>query len=738
MRKTVSLVTRCASCRHAVLGALASWAGVSLRPILPSSTSLPIRGFASKRAFITIASRRSDSIQQKDDLSGLTVDEASLESQPETFKDENPESTSSLPWYLQVNSPQQVASLLSERQRLPELPPNPPPLLQPIFEHMSIDLGLDDLSLFDLRKIDPPTAFGANLLMIIGTSRSERHLHVSADRFCRWLRHTHKLSPYADGLLGRGELKIKLRRKARRAKLLSSVGSSERGTVDDGLRTGWVCVNLGTIEDEDNSAEAFTLPEGFVGFGGRVKGTKVVVQMLTKEKRAELDLENLWGGALARYERKQARNSKLAEEPEFDQEVGQISVDSDAQLSSKSISMPPNHQISLISRDQQRRSFHSNAGYCASDANYQNDANYSNVDSAIARPGSQMVLKFNSESSSMKAQLSTWRGIRRELRKEAKRSPNRTSESNVFKARWLEAHIDYLQNLPREDALKALGKGFKDFSSTYFLASFFRSFPLFPSSSDWGYRWDLVCYAIDIGHRRYRKENLMLLFNQIRASGAEVPNRVYTEVLKILLSHEDCLPSAAFPTLRKIDEVLQIIQEMAICGTQVPNQSLIDLYVTLAKVHTSTSTSELHDQPQLRPNALQRLRYIMDENGIEITDCKFNLQLLESLADNNSWSGFWAHWRGFAARMQPKSKELYSLMFERLARTKRQADCMAALRDWVPEMAKENPPVEMGEVAKAVMKCLRVAEPDVERDSQDTTKQWSEWVRLWRRCQSNS
>lgn len=225
-----------------------------------------------------------------------------------------------IPWYLQVQSPQIAHGPLSDRQRLPDLPDDPPPLLQPILEHLSIQVGLDNLVLLDIRKLDPPPALGANLIMLIGTARSEKHLHVSADRFSRWLRTTHKLHPYADGLLGRNELKIKLRRKARRAKLLGSVGSSESGiNADDGIRTGWVCVNVGSIEEASNAERAeaaFQLTEeDFVGFREESDGVKLVVQMLTEEKREELDLESLWGGFLARQSRKEARETeKLLEE----------------------------------------------------------------------------------------------------------------------------------------------------------------------------------------------------------------------------------------------------------------------------------------------------------------------------------------------------------------------------------------------------------------------------------------
>jgi hypothetical protein len=76
-----------------------------------------------------------------------------------------------------------------------------------------------------------------------------------------------------------------MRRKARRAKLLGSVGSSESSNADDGVRTGWVCVNVGTVESGKGAQEETAEAIEFVGFGSRAGGVKIVIQMLTEEKR---------------------------------------------------------------------------------------------------------------------------------------------------------------------------------------------------------------------------------------------------------------------------------------------------------------------------------------------------------------------------------------------------------------------------------------------------------------------
>ena len=317
IRKAIHSQLRCLCCSASLLQAFLVSGSASTRAahrLVP--TSLQKHQMFSRRWFAQKASLQSEIVvpvsqevvpddkDQNEGSSSSDVQETSIES------------ASPLPWYLQVQTPQHIQSPISDRQRLPDLPSDPPPLLQPMLEHISIDLGLDDLSILDLRHLDPPPALGANLLMIVGTARSEKHLHVSADRYCRWLRTAHQLTPYADGLLGRGELKLKMRRKVRRARIMSRVGSSEQGAVDDGLRTGWVCVNVGTIEDGSTFSEKRPAIEGYVGFGSQSGGTKVVVQMLTAEKREELDLERLWSQALARQERRKKRILRDAQELE--------------------------------------------------------------------------------------------------------------------------------------------------------------------------------------------------------------------------------------------------------------------------------------------------------------------------------------------------------------------------------------------------------------------------------------
>ncbi|KAH9830237.1 Ribosomal silencing factor during starvation [Teratosphaeria destructans] len=234
---------------------------------------------------------------------------------------------SAVPWYLQAEHQpvQPHESPMAARQRLPDLPDHPPPLLQPLLEHVSIELGIDDLSLLDLRILDPPPALGANLFMIVGTARSEKHLHVSADKLCRWLRSDpYHLSPFADGLLGRNELKLKMRRRAKRTRMMAGVGAKTTADTDleEGIRTGWVCINVGRVDGgelPEVMAARQQKQQNVVGFGTVSSGSNLVVQLMTEEKRGQMDLEKLWTGILNRNRKEREEREERDQEAAGDE-----------------------------------------------------------------------------------------------------------------------------------------------------------------------------------------------------------------------------------------------------------------------------------------------------------------------------------------------------------------------------------------------------------------------------------
>ncbi|KAG9642179.1 hypothetical protein KCU64_g12251, partial [Aureobasidium melanogenum] len=392
-----------------------------------------------------------------------------------------------VPWYLQVDTPTpQQEHPFAERQKLPDLPESPPALLQPILEHVSVELGLDHLSLIDLRELDPPPALGANLLMIIGTARSEKHLHVSADRLCRWLRTEHHLTPYADGLLGRNELKLKLRRKAKRSRLLSAVGAKETASqdLDDGIRTGWVCVNVGRVEGGALQKPAEEM-ENIVGFGSQSSGSRIVVQMMTDEKRGQIDLETLWSGILKRSIKAKADKDQEVDDAEKRVRSGM--------LLEESTETPGAYRYRPHAADypsgQQARAYHSSAR----------------------------------SSTQQGAQISTTSQIYSQ------------SDRSIQSAVILNQIVDHLKTMSSNDACQALGNNSNDQESTPFLRAFYSAMPRFPETTQWHAHISLRCHGVRLGHSSYSSACLIQDLESMRVACLVPDAKSYLAVLEAIM-----------------------------------------------------------------------------------------------------------------------------------------------------------------------------------------------------------
>lgn len=722
INRAVTSSARCSQCHISLLSAFASAAGVSLRPIQPPIITQRLH--PPRRTFQAPSAVRSELQSQEK----AVFDEEEQSEKKEVTDTVGEFSETPQPWYLQVETPKRQISPLSERQQLPELPANPPALLQPILEHISIDLGLDDLTLFDLRKLDPPAALGANLLMIIGSARSEKHLHVSADRFCRWLRTTHGLRPYADGLIGRNEMKLKLRRKTRRAKLLGSVGAVESNDRDDGIRTGWVCVNIGAIEE---STEDVVEPEGFVGFGSRGTEVRVVVQMLTEEKREELDLESLWGGFLRRQAKKEAEDLRVREEYEQEEEVGRIPPGNKRLVSDISFVATPSYLKSPITTQTQSRGFHNSARSFDPRQNIHEQLDYTGLDSSSIEPRLHFPLNNKYESVQNTEHSAS----------PDQHTPNQSDHfSDIGDLLALRTHLQYLKSLPREDAIEVLGQGPTDHDSTSFLTSFYGSYPLFPSAEHWECRLDLHCYATEIRHQHYGSLNLLYQFKKMRASGVKISEATFVNIFRTILffrrpnttngldatDADDPVRAISITSVRRAAYVLH---DMSLSGLNIVTEEMFMMLLEAVKLARSHNPDSIV--------ALQDMLRILLEHRPDISNSQSHHRILQMYASTYDWTGFWRYWRGIARQEQSRTADHYILMYRAVASTAHQAHCMQALRTWVAEMQMEEPPVELvGAVAEAVMECVRVAEPYIEDTVAENWNEMGEWSRLWRQCLS--
>ncbi|TFB01366.1 ATPase synthesis protein 25 [Trichoderma ghanense] len=309
--RPVAATLGCCGCRQAILRAVASrpLAGIGqsasrgIRPVASSG----FRGVATSQQFGTAAQRNAEAKAEIEEI----------RDEEEISESEEPADT---PWFLDVEPPRRAP--LQHIASLPKVPEDAPPLLEPMMKYIYEDMGLDELCMLDLRELDPPAALGPNLIMIFGTARSERHLHISAGRFVRWLRKNHQVGARADGLIGPGELKTKLRRLRKKAKMLGTNTMIMPGS-DNGISTGWVCVNFSAHDHGAQESHSYDESGRFSGFGTPLTGTTVVVQCMTESRRNELDLETLWRGILKRNmeEMQKVKGKKVVDPSELESMV---------------------------------------------------------------------------------------------------------------------------------------------------------------------------------------------------------------------------------------------------------------------------------------------------------------------------------------------------------------------------------------------------------------------------------
>jgi hypothetical protein len=507
------------------------------------------------------------------------------------------------------------------------------------------------------------------------------------------------------------------------------MGSAGDDTRDDGVRTGWVCVDVGVIDAPEVAKD--DAPRDFVGFGRRTDGVRIVVQMLTEEKRLEIDFEKLWGGILKRggsteIERTEDETFEPVSLPE---PVGQLR----------------NRPLSILS---QSRGFHTSARHLS--PGLEREPSLSPFSPPLGEASSLRPSATQTELQDLQHQVvnllesADYGKIKDNLRQYSGHTQQLPYQEWRFLI--LQQLKIYLESIPKDRAVEALGQGFTDYTSTPFLKCFYQALSDFPSQAEAEARIWLHSYAMDLGHKSYTSKDLMRIFRELRLFGVKIPREAYLNLIRHVLRAKEVsndIQTYELPN-HQIDEVMEILQTMYDQGHDIITEEiLVELQKSSAPIKRPEMLDNLIYQdsttfglPSLPMVGIQhRLHTLIKLLDIHSFSDISRLQLLDLYSRQNHWREFWDIWNMAPIRGQPQSADMYTFMFFTIANTGNQKACMKVLRTWVSELDQEVPKVKLDRnIAKAIKACLKVADPYVEADTHADPKAKGEWISLWRRC----
>ncbi|PSR82366.1 hypothetical protein BD289DRAFT_454331 [Coniella lustricola] len=638
----------CAACRVSLVRIFAAPAtpALRLRPLRPCAI------LSSPSSFLLPRSR----FYSTDKAESL---ENPSEEQPAEQPDEQEE-----PWYLQEEAPRHP-TLIPTLAPLPDIPEGAPAILADLVKQVVEDMGLDELNLLDLRKLNPPAALGPNLIMLFGTARSERHLHVAAGRLKSWLRER-GIRADADGWLGKNEFKIKMRRRMKKARLL---GVSEQSiNPDDGLATRWICVNLGTIGTTQAPETTLESSDGrFAGFGTRQTGTTIVVQMMVESKRKELNLEKLWSDILARGLKNQEMvqddihyieaNTPANEIPMFDENV-----------SDKGLARP-----------QQRRFFSTSCRRLAPP-----DAGFDQVTQPPPPPSPSSMTPGASTSSSVDTLLDPMSYLTRQSAQLAD----------------LQAQ---LQSLSAQEAVQALSPTEAGRPSA-FMRKWNNAIRYIPPEHSWELRHSLAIAERRLGVPTATLKGLQDLVEEMELLGVSCTRDQFLLLLQVAYVEPVDSPASLESQSKFVLEVTRIMAERG--------EPILTVDVTTTLIESlARSPTQGPEQRQLQ----SALETTMKQADMPWIGEDATLRLLDAYAMQDNWDGWWQVWRMAPKHLERRSERLYTAMWRIMADTNHQARCREAVRICFPEMLNEEPTVQpVGELKEALEACLRVADPAAE------------------------
>ena len=570
------------------------------------------------------------------------------------------------PWYLEVDVPKHPTHLF-EPAPLPDVPPDSPPILSILLAYASEELGFDELSILDLREMYPPPALGPNLIMMFGTARSERHLHVSAGRVVRWLRSQHNIIAHADGRLGRNQMKLRLKRKRKREALLGARGVIPRNE-DDGIKTGWVCVNLGSVGPKrGKTVKIFDLDGKLAGFGDENAGlqTTLVFQMFTEAQRHDMDLESLWKKHLEQSRRRMEELRAIA---------------SGFVVPSSPNGTAHGRQGPSTTVAYQRRFFSHGV------------SNRRTVRETPRNDEFSLLVTKPNISSSDKARLYQY-----------------LLDDPRAKLRTLYQLRRYIDRLPSEDQRHYLHQSVDDDSRGGFVHLSNIAQKSLPSQDTFEHRKWLYEKAREHQLPGYPFRIIQELVDEFCISGVELPTR--SSLVNLLRAAAWPVPDT--PLSSNVDLVLKVLQN---AHERAPVKQLITSDVVVALIeafymHTKPDTTTQVEQVQ------RSLYNLLLVSGARCPNPEELLKLLSMCAEQGDWPQFWRVWGLPPLYNLPRTASLYMFVFHTLAETKHQLNCQMALRTCVEEMVMERPRIDLGShptLVETLKSCVRVADPAAE------------------------
>ena len=481
--------------------------------------------------------------------------------------------------------------------------------------------------------------------------------------------------------------------------------------VEEGMRTGWVCVNVGRVEGGEVPGRERRM-EGVVGFGPGEVGCGVVVQLLTEERRGEVDLEGLWGESLGRV-----REGGVVEEG-GGREVGGVedlerSGEEDGYARQGPDSISASYQrfasVSHQSTEQQARAYHTSSRHLQATSRTQHlepDEDYFVL--AAKQPKEATTAEPSEKAPTTTSDASKLASMVAKLKSIPPTHALRILGKNVLSAsQHLSIPTDPDTNTPQPEQNEPQPK------TTSFLRSFYASMPPYPTPAHWHEHIALLAHARALGVHEIHSTVLIAQLRNMQISGLLPQERTFKLVLEAALGPMGRRVDGVQPTLSstKLSNILAVLEDMEACGYDPTAPDVLALLYAAYVGPTQTDTA-------------------LD---LKTAVSQLSAHRLHRLAREGDWPSFWRTWRSYPQRFLPRSAGTYTVLFsilsEGLLADMRQT--VDVLKTALEDMEREQPAVVLegnAELAGAVARALEFVEPRLkDARGEGAGREWRGW-----------